>query len=590
MSDRTVLDLYRHELARQRVDHYIHATPGGRRTFSTVDFQRRTAALADALEALGVIAGDRVMMLCETRPEWHMADLAILDVGAVNAPVYGTLTPDQVGYQLQDSGAVAAIAEDAEQMEKILHVRSGCPAVRHLIQLEGDREADVFSLDDLMEGGDEAAVERFWERAGRIDPESLATIVYTSGTTGEPKGVMLTHHNIVTNALESMERIDVSPDEAGLEFLPLCHMIERIAGYVYMAVGASRVYCSVYHVAELLREARPAAFACVPRVLEKVHAGIMARAKQGSPLRRALFKMALGIGERAAEARLEGRRRDPALAAGHWLADRLVLARVREAFGGRLRVLFGGGAAVPVHIHRFFQALGIPVQEAWGLTETSPVITLNGAEPGDMRLGSVGRPLPSYELKVAEDGELLVRGPSVFCGYWNKPAQTAEAFDDAGFFHTGDIGTIDDDGFVFITDRKKDLIVTAGGKNVAPQPIESALKRSPLIENAVLVGDGRPFIAALVSPDPDGLVAWANAEGKDASDLPSLMTDPDLERAIDGEIERINASLARYEQVKKSALLPEPLTVEGGELTPTLKVRRRIVAERHADLIDRLYH
>jgi long-chain acyl-CoA synthetase len=589
MSDRTILDLYRHELDDPREDHYIHYFPGGTRSFGTMEFFYRTAALADALADLGVAAGDRVIVACDTRPEWHMVDIAILSLGAVNAPIYATLTPEQVAYQAGDSGAAVAIAENPEQMAKFLLVRATCPELRHLVQMEGERSEGVLALDELMGATTEGAEERFWERAGQVSEEDLATIVYTSGTTGEPKGVMLTHRNIVFNVVESLSRVEVARDELGLEFLPLCHMIERLAGYMYMSLGVSRAYCSVYHVGELMKEIRPAVFASVPRLLEKVHAAIVARAEAASPAKRALFHWAVATGAEVAGRRLAGEPVGGGLALKHRLADRLVLSKIRAALGGRLKASFCGGAAVPIYVHEFFQAIGIPIQEAWGLTETSPVITLNGWTPGDMRLGSVGRPLPSYEMRVADDGELLAKGPSVFQGYWNKPERTAEVFDAEGFFRTGDIGTIDDDGFVFITDRKKDLIVTAGGKNIAPQPVESELKQSPYIENAVLIGDGRPFIVALLAPDPEAVAAWAENRGEDADDLERVVSNPDLEREFSRAVERINEKLARFEQIKFFRVLPEPLTVEGGALTPTMKVKRRAVTETYIDLIEEMY-
>jgi long-chain acyl-CoA synthetase len=589
MTDRTLLDLYRHELERPRPDHYRHWRPGGSRVFSTLDFFNRSAALADGLAGLGVGPGDRVLVLCDTRPEWHMVDIAVLDLGAVNVPIYGTLTPEQVAYQVRDSGAAVAIAEDETQMAKLLEVSAACPELRHLMQLEGERAEGVIALEGLMTVQAAGAGERFWERAARIGEDDLATIVYTSGTTGEPKGVMLTHRNIATNSREALGRVDISSDELGLECLPLCHMIERIAGFMYMSLGASRAYCSVYHVGALMAEIRPAVFAAVPRLLEKVHAAVMAKAAAAPPLRRTLFHWALAIGSEAARCRREGRASGVGLALRHHLADRLVLAKVRGALGGRLRAVFCGGAAVPLYVHDFFQAIGVPVQEAWGLTETSPIITMNGPTPDTLRLGSVGRPFPSYQMKVADDGELLARGPSVFPGYWNKPERTAEVFDSEGYFSTGDIGTIDADGFVFITDRKKDLIVTAGGKNIAPQPVESELKQSPLVESAVLIGEGRPFVVALLAPDLEGVAAWAREHDLDPTNHAAALAHPELAARYAEVVEAVNARLARFERIKDFRVLPRPFTVDGGELTPTMKVKRRVVAAAYAELIEQMY-
>jgi long-chain acyl-CoA synthetase len=589
MTDRTLVDLYRHELERPRDDHYVHLLPDARRSFSTGEFLRRAAALADALTDLGVSAGDRVMVLCDTRPEWHMVDIAVLSIGAVTVPIYGTLTPEQVAYQVADSGAKVAIAENAEQMAKLLAIRDRCPALGDVVQIDDNRADGVLAFEALATAAADGAEDRFWERAAAVDEADLATIVYTSGTTGEPKGVMLSHRNIVTNVCESLERVDIPPDERGLECLPLCHMIERIAGFMYMRLGASRTYCSVFHVGTLIDQIRPAVFAAVPRLLEKVHAAVMARAATAPPVKRALFDWALATGGEVARRRLAGEQVGLGLGLRHCLADRLVLTKVRGALGSRLRAVFCGGAALPIFVHEFFQAIGVPVQEAWGLTETSPIITLNGPGHGTMRLGSVGRPLPSYDLVVADDGELLARGPSVFCGYWNKPEQTAEVIDGDGLFHTGDIGTVDADGFVFITDRKKDLIVTAGGKNVAPQPIESELKQSPLVDNAVVIGDGRPFVAALIAPDPEAVAAWARERDLDPADLAAAIAHPDLAARFAEVVNGVNSRLARFEQVRKFRVLPRPFTVDGGELTPTMKVKRRVVAAAYADLIEAIY-
>ncbi len=588
MTARTILDLYHEELRDPRTEQYVHWTPGHSRSLSSEEFLATTAALADGLADLGVQAGDRVMLLCENRPEWHMADLAILDLGAADVPIYPTLTPAQIAYQAADSGAVVAVAETAEHREKLQQARRDCPGLAHVIQVEGETAEGVKTLAEVAQEIP-GAVERFWERAKAIGEDDLATVVYTSGTTGEPKGAMLTHRNLVTNVREILELSDTEKGEVGLEFLPLCHMIERIAGYCYMSMGARRAYCSVYDVAELIGTIRPSAFASVPRVLEKIHDGINRRAEQASPLRRSLFRWAIATGKEVARRRLAQRPLGGALSLRHMVADRIVLSKIRKALGGQLKSTFCGGAALPVFVNEFFQAVGLRIQEAYGLTETSPVITLNGCRPGDLRVGSVGRPVPSYEIRLAEDGELLVRGPSVFSGYWNKPEQTAEAFDDDGWFLTGDIATIDSDGFIFITDRKKDLIVTSGGKNVAPQPIESELKRSGLIDNAVLIGDRRPCITALLSPDRDALEAWASDHELGATEIADLVDLPEVKEVFGEAVARVNAELARFEQIRRFRVLPEMLSIEGGQLTPTLKVKRRVVREQYTEMIEAMY-
>ncbi len=590
MSARTVLDFYRHDVESPRGEHYSHWTPAGRRVLTTHQFFDRTAALANALAELGVGAGDRVMLLSDNRPEWHMVDIATLSLGAVDVPIYGTLTPEQITYQLKDSGAKIVVAENPEQMAKFAAVKKKCRNLEHLVQIEGPCAKGVTAFDDLVDASDNGDVEAaFWDRAGRVQPGDLMTIIYTSGTTGEPKGVMLTHDNLVQNVLRSAHRIPVTREDLALEFLPLCHVLERMIGYIYMWKETSKAYCSVYHVGELLAEIRPTLFAGVPRFYEKIMQKVTDKVATAPPVKRAMFNWALALGREEARHRLNGEKFGGVAGAQHRLADRLVLSKVREGLGGRLRFCVSGGAELPLFVAEFFHALGVFVVEGYGLTETSPVIAVNGANPGEIRLGTVGKPLENVEIKLAKDGELLVKGPSVMSGYWNKPAQTEEVFTDDGFFTTGDIAEIDDDGFLLIVDRKKDLIVTAGGKNVAPQPIESHLKQSPYVESAVLIGDRRPFIVALFSPSFEDLERWAKKEGIGYSDHEDLAGRPEVAALFDDIVRNANASLARYEQIKKHHVLPISLSIEGGQLTPTLKVKRRVVEQQFSDVIERLY-
>ena len=590
MAEKTILDLYRHDVEAPRSHHYRHHAPGGSRSLSTEEFFQRTAALSDSLEDLGVGRGDRVMLLSDNRPEWHISDLAVLGLGAVDVPVYGTLTPEQIAYQASDSGAVAAIVESPEQMAKFREIRDRCPALEHLIQIEGDHDDDVHAFDALVDAGrGGTAGDRYWERAATVTPEQLMTIIYTSGTTGEPKGVMLTHDNLVQNVLHSAHRVPVQRADVALEFLPLCHVLERMVGYIYMWRATTKAYCSVYHVGDLLAEIKPTLFVGVPRFYEKVQQKITDKAAVAGAVKRALFNWALGVGREASIRRIAGRPLDGMLKRRFDLADRLVLAKIRDALGGRIRYCLSGGAELPMHVGEFFHALGIVLLEGYGLTETSPVIAVNGAGAGELRLGTVGKPLDNVELRVAEDGELLVRGPNVMQGYWNKPEQTAEVFTDDGFFATGDIAEVDDDGFLLIVDRKKDLIVTAGGKNVAPQPIESHIKQSPYVDAAVLVGDRRPYIVALVAPAFEELERWARANRIDFAGHDDLVANPDVEQLYQNVVDGVNASLARYEQIKRVAVLPRALTIEDGHLTPTLKVKRRVVESQFGDVLERLY-
>ena len=590
MGDATILDFYRREVEHDRPDQYTRFTPEGTTTFSTGEFLATTAALADALAELGVGRGDRVVLLSNNRPEWHMVDLAILDLGAVDVPFYPNLTPAQVAYQVADSGAKVAVAEDAEQMGKFLEKREELPGLEHLIQIEGPAEEGVLLLGEVVDAHrGSAAVDRFWERAAGVEAGDLATIVYTSGTTGRPKGVMLSHLNFTSNVEAFLPRVPVTSEDLALEFLPLCHVFERTAGYTYMSVGCRRAYCATADVADVIADVAPNIFASVPRLFEKIHATIMSKVETAPPLRRKLFHWAVDTGWKVARLRLEGRRPGPLLGLEHGLADHLVLSKVRAALGGRVKLCISGGAPLAQSLNEFFHAVGIPIQEGYGLTETSPGIGIAGSAPGENRLGAVGRALHNVEVKLAPDGELLVRGPSVFSGYWNNPEATAEAFDEDGFFHTGDIARIDEDGFIWITDRKKDLIVTAGGKNIAPQPIENELKKSPYIDNAVLIGDRRPYVVALLSPAAEELETWAARNGLGGTPLVELLGRPEVRKLFDEAVERVNRDLARFERIKKFRVLTEPLTVETGHLTPTLKVKRRVVEKDFAELIEELY-
>jgi len=545
MTENTVLDLYRHEVENNRNEHYFHYTLNGHTTLSTDEFLARTSGLATGLEKLGVGRGDRVMLLTDNRPEWHMVDLASIDIGAADVPIYGTLTPAKIAYQVRDSGSKVAVVENADQMAKFLEIRDQCPDLSHLVQIEGPRAAGVISLEEVIDSGSSGdAVDLFWQRAKRVAAEDLLTLIYTSGTTGNPKGVTLTHDNLVRNVLPSAERATVGPDDFCLEFLPLCHVFERMLGYLYMYRGVTKAYCSVYHVGDLLTTIRPTVFASVPRIYEKVYDKVTEKVNHAPAVRRALFNWAVGTGRQAYPQLLAG---DEPGGFGHKIADKVVLSKVREALGGRLRFCISGGAPLPFFINEFFHSIGIRILEGYGLTETSPVISVNGLAGGMTRLGTVGKPISNVEVKIADDGELCVKGPSVMTGYWNLPEKTAEVFDADGFFLTGDIAEIDSDGFVRITDRKKDLIVTSGGKNIAPQPIEAELKRSPLVDNAVIVGDRRAYLVVLLSPNAEELEKWAEHEGVAYS------------------------------------------SIEDGTLTPTLKVKRRVVETQYNDLIEELY-
>ncbi len=590
MSERSILEIFQRDVAVEKDRHCALYRPGEVRWFSTSEMLERTAALAQGLARLGVASGDRVMLISENRPEWHMVDLAVLDLGAVDVPVYTTLTAAQIAFQVHDSGSRVAVADTPEHAAMLVGVRRDSPCLEHVVQIEGTPATGAVSLEEVVaSGASEDAVSRFWERAKGIAPDDLATVIYTSGTTGEPKGVKLTHRNFIENSAAVSARTPVTGRELVLEFLPLCHVLERCAGYAYMRLSCPRAYCSARHVAELLPVIRPVYFCSVPRVFEKVRDAVLTKVDAASPARRRLFRWALATGTRVGAARLEGRRPGAGTALAHAVADRLVLSKVRAALGGRVAYALSGGAPLPVRVNEFFHALGIPLQEGYGLTETSPGIAVNGCLPGENRLGAVGRPLDNVEVRIADDGEVLVRGPSVTPGYWHRPDATREAFSPDGFFHTGDIGRIDGDGFLYITDRKKDLIVTAGGKNVAPQPIEELLKRSRFVDAAVLIGDSRPFIVALLSPDFAALRGWAAGQGIAEEEPGALAAHPRVQALFREAVEGANAELAHYEQIRLFRVLPLTLSIEGGQLTPTLKVRRRVVEREFAALVEEMY-
>jgi len=590
MAARTILDLYRSDSSKDRSIHYTHVGILGERSYSTQEFFKATSALAESLSSFGVVKGDRVAILSDNRPEWHQIDLATLSLGAADVPIYPTLTARAVAYHLQNSGAKIVFTENTNQSRKILEQREECPELLRIVQIEGQAPSEVEAYDDFIKGFSGPEVEEnFWKRAERVQPEDLASIVYTSGTTGKPKGVMLTHRNITSNVEAVLPRVPMDGSEHALEFLPLCHVFERTCGYAYMARGCPRSYCAPALVADNLEKIAPAVFASVPRLYEKIHSKILTKVNQASRLRQRLFHWAVGVGEQFSVYRLEGKPAPIGLRFKHKVADRLVLGKIRQAFGGRIKFVLSGGAPLAPELNRFFHAVGIPIQEGYGLTETSPGIGIAGFKPGENRLGAVGKVLENLEVKLARDGELLVKGPSITSGYWKLPEATREAFDPEGFFRTGDIARIDEDGFLFITDRKKDIIIPAGGKNIAPQPIENSLKAGLFIDNAVLIGDKQPYLVALISPSEEELYAWARSKGMGGQNLSELLAEDLVQRAFKSAVADVNSKLGRFEQIKKFRVLPKMLSIEDGYLTPTLKVRRKLVEKDFTGLIREMY-
>ncbi len=579
--------------SRPRPDMFSRKNAGGvYEDLSSEEIQRRVRALRLGLESLGVKSGDRVAILAENRLEWALADLAVLSLGAADVPIYPTLLPDTIDYILRDCEPVAIFVSNREQADKIASIRDGLPFLNDVISFDKVDVPDVMSFEKLVQIGSnilEKTPQSAADDVGPAEADDLCTIIYTSGTTGDPKGVMLSHGNIVSNVLQALELVHVSPDDKGLSFLPLSHIFERMAGYYLMMYsGCGIAYAeSVETVAADMGQVQPTVMVSVPRLYEKIFDRVNTAAMSGGPIKRMFFGWARRVGRDICRLEQAG---DPVsgwLRFQQGIVDKLVFSKLRARTGGRLRFFVSGGAPLAVHINEFFYAAGLKVLEGYGLTETSPVVSVNTFERN--RIGSIGPVMPNTEVVIADDGEILVRGPGVMKGYWNKPEQTAEAIDADGWFHTGDIGRFDDDGYLYITDRKKDLIVTAGGKNIAPQPIENALKKNKFIGQVVVIGDKRPYMICLIVPNFEHLEEWATEHGLTWNSHAELIALSEVQDKYQRGMDRANAKQPSYSTIKKFALIENEFTLERGELTPTLKVKRRVIQQEYADLIDGLY-
>lgn len=572
---------------------FMRKTPAGWESIPSRKVRADVEHLAHGLASLGVSRGDRVALISENRYEWPLTDLATLSLGAVTVPIYPTLTAQQCRYILENSEAKVAIVSTPAQFDKISTASEGLPALSTLVAMDpaptGTGRARAFaSL--LQEGASRAAAapHQYREWVEQVSPEDLATIIYTSGTTGEPKGAMLAHRNISSNVEACLQVVDLGPTDSCLSFLPLCHIFERMAGlYVMLRAGATIAFAeSIDTVAANAVEVKPTILTGVPRFYEKVYARVMENALSQPPLRKNIFFWGLNVGTQAARVRFSGHQPTGLLALKARIADKLVGAKVRERVGGRLRFCISGGAPLGPKVMEFFFAVGIPVIEGYGLTETSPVICLN--VPGRERPGAVGPPIPGVEVRIGEEGEILTRGPHVMQGYFRNDEATRTALA-GGWFHTGDVGHLDEDGFLHITDRLKDLLVTAGGKKVAPQPLEGRLKTSKWISEAVMLGDQKPYCVALLIPNFVNLEAEAKTHGWTPASRAELLRRPEVRALYQAEIDKLNADLAQFETIKTFELLDRDLSPEAGELTPTLKVRRRVIMQRFSELIDSMY-
>ena len=534
------------------------------------------------LESWGIRRGDRVAILSENRPEWTITDFAALALGAVTVPIYSTQTADQTAFVLNDSGTRVIAVSTKSQLEKVLTIQRHTPVERIMV-MDAVETAHAVHIQELMLRGPTDADAEFDSRSQSITPDDLATIIYTSGTTGTPKGVMLTHGNMATNIACSMEAFGFGEkDEVSVSFLPLSHVTARHVDFALLYRGVVLAYCpDISQLAQALTEVRPNIFIAVPRVYEKIRQQVILKTV-GFP-KNAIYRWALSVGRAHRNEILIGKQPT----SPSWkIADRLVFSKVRAGMGGNAEEFISGGAPLGRELAEWYADIGIPIHEGYGLTETSPVIAVN--TPAAHKLGTVGKPLANVEVRIADDGEVLARGPSIFSGYWHRPDETRSVFVD-GWFKTGDIGNLDNDGYLSITDRKKDLIKTSGGKFIAPQPIENSLKLNPLIGTAVVIGDRRKFPAVLISPHFPVLEDWAHANQIDFSSRQTLVTNARVQALYEGIIEELNTNLARFEKLKRVLLLPEEFSAADGTLTHTFKVRRRGIEDRYRSLIDEMY-
>src|SRR5579885_266797 len=557
---------------------------------SSQEMLRRVAGLSQAFYELGVKPGDRVGLFSANRPEWHTADFAITGAGAVNVPVYFNESPDRMIYILNHAEVKVFFLAGRAQLEKFLAVRSQLPQIEQIIIADAgpDFPAECLRYETLIASAGGAEIASYRMRAAQVLPGQLASIIYTSGTTGEPKGVMLTHNNFTSNVTDVGSDFSLrTATDVALSFLPLAHVYGRTLDYVYIFQGVPVAYVeSMDDVAQALLEIRPTVLAAVPRFFEKIYARLMEKGTAERGIKKEIFLWAVRVAERSALWRCGERSAGPLLKLQWYFANKLVYSKIRAGTGGRVRLICSGGAPLSKALAEFFWAVGIPIYQGYGLTETSPIVSSNYPRN---RVGSSGRPIPNVDVRIAEDGEILVKGPCVMQGYYKNSEATREVVTEDGWFHTGDIGYLDKDNYLFITDRKKDLLKTSAGKFVAPQPIENALKTSPYILNAMVLGDRRKFIVALIVPNPQTVSAKAEEQGITFPSNLELTRHPFVYSLIEAEVRRLTAHLAQYETIKRFALLPNDFTFDNGALTFTMKLKRRVVEEKFRDVIESLY-
>ena len=586
----TLTELFFHAIEIDKADALREKVDGRWRSISHAEVLERVRRTALALEALGLQRGDRVAIMSENRPEWALADYASLCAGLLDVPVYATLPPNQISYILRDSGARLVFCSTCDQLAKVESVWDELPGLERAVVFDEGCSEDprVMTFSALLALGAEreaaGAGADFRERALAVSPDDVATLIYTSGTTGEPKGVMLTHNNLASNVEATQRVILLGKDDIALSFLPLSHVLQRMVDYYLFGHGSTIAYVSSLDLVPLaLVEVKPTITVSTPRVYEKVYAKVMS----ATGIKRTLVMWARRVAEGWTPPVVAGEQPPASIRLQHAIADVLVYKKIRARMGGRLRFFVSGGGPLAPHIARFFYGAGVLILEGYGLTETSPVTNVN--TPEDFTIGTVGKPLPGTEEMIAEDGEILVRGPQVMKGYFNKPGATAEAIDADGWFRTGDIGELDETAHLKITDRKKEIIVTAGGKNIAPQPIENLAKTSRYVSEAVMIGDRRPYPVLLVVPNWEPLEVWARQENIFFRAREDLIRNREVQAKVEEDIYKRFGGLARFETPKKIAILAHDFSIERDELTPTLKVRRRIVEKHYAPVIEQLY-
>ncbi|MDE3057361.1 MAG: long-chain fatty acid--CoA ligase [Bacteroidota bacterium] len=558
------------------------------------ELRRNVELFSLGLASLGLKKEDNVAIISENRPEWPVSDLAIVSLGAVDVPIYPTLTAKQIEFIFNDAKVKMAVVSNQSQAMKVLKIRRSVKTLKRVIVMSAkDEPADKFvmSFPAVYELGNEFEKENpgFFRNALRkVKPRDLLTIIYTSGTTGNPKGVMLTHNNLVSNILASAAVIPMGQDDTLLSFLPLCHSFERMGGYyTALACGATIAYAeSPETVRDNLLEVHPTIVTTVPRLFERIQSRLQKQIDGSSPVQKKIFYWAVEAGRRYIAARKQGTV-SPVLQAQYAVADKLVFQKLRERTGGQMKFFVSGGAALPRALGEFFEAVNITIIEGYGLTETSPVLCANRLD--DYEFGTVGKPVPGVSIKIADDGEILAKGPNIMRGYYNNKAATAEVIDRDGWFHTGDIGVFNAHGRLMITDRKKHLFVSSGGKNIAPQPIENLFLQSKYIDQFVLIGDRRMFLTALIVPDFDALQEYADRNKIPYTNPAELSAVPEIHSLIEKDIQTLQKDLANFERVRKFTLLDRPFSIEEGEITPTLKIKRKVVEDRYAHVIEKMY-